>query len=56
MAYWELDGALGLTEMIVDSLRDSRLGPNEQHGLLPLLRQSVYSRLAEQWIAVCRSD
>jgi hypothetical protein len=27
-------------------LQDSRLGQNKQHGLLPLLRQSIYSRLA----------
>ena len=38
--------ALGLTEMGAESLQDSRLGQNKQHGLLPLLRQSIYSRLA----------
>ena len=42
----ELDKALGLTEMSADNLQDSRLGQNKQHGLIPLLRQSVYSRLA----------
>ena len=42
----ELDEALGLTEMSVDNLQDSRLGHNKQHGLVPLLRQSIYSRLA----------
>ena len=46
LAYRELDEALGLTEMSVDNLQDSRLGQNKQHGLVPLLRQSVYSRLA----------
>ena len=46
LAYRELDEALGLTEMSADDLQDSRLGQNKQHGLVPLLRQSVYSRLA----------
>lgn len=42
----ELDEAFGLTQMGADGLRDTRLGRNKQHGLLPLLRQSIYSRLA----------
>ena len=46
LAYRELDEALGLTEMGADVLTDSRQGRNQQHGLLPLLRQSIYSRLA----------
>jgi len=46
LAYRELDEALGLTAMSAERLQDSRLGQNQQHGLLPLLRQSVYSRLA----------
>ena len=46
LAYRELDEALGLTEMADDLLGDSRLGSNKQHGILPLLRQSIYSRLA----------
>ena len=46
MAYRELDEALGLTEMDADVLTDSRLGTNKQHLLVPLLRQSIYSRLA----------
>ena len=46
LAYRELDEALGLTEMSTKNLQDSRLGQNKQHGLLPLLRQSIYSRLA----------
>jgi len=37
LAYRELDEALGLTEMSVDNLQDSRLGQNKQHGLVPLL-------------------
>ena len=46
LAYRELDEALGLTEMGEDILTDSRLGTNKQHLLVPLLRQSIYSRLA----------
>ena len=46
LAYGELDETLGLTEMAPDALEDSRVGSNKQHGLLPLLRQSIYSRLA----------
>jgi hypothetical protein len=46
LAYRELDEALRLTATGAESLQDSRLGQNKQHGLLPLLRQSIYSRLA----------
>ena len=46
LAYRELDEALRLTETGAESVQDSRLGQNKQHGLLPLLRQSIYSRLA----------
>ena len=46
LAYRELDEALGLTERSADLLTDSRLGSNKQHQLVPLLRQSIYSRLA----------
>ena len=46
LAYRELDEALGLTEMGADLVTDSRLGTNKQHLLVPLLRQSIYSRLA----------
>ena len=46
LAYREMDEALGLTEIGADLLTDSRLGMNKQHLLLPLLRQSIYSRLA----------
>ncbi|MBM4002867.1 MAG: IS1380 family transposase, partial [Planctomycetes bacterium] len=46
VAYRELDEALGLTVLGAAGLHDARLGQNKQHGLLPLLRQSIYSRLA----------
>jgi hypothetical protein len=46
LAYRELDEALGLTKRSAERLQDSRLGENKQHGLLSLLRQSIYSRLA----------
>ncbi len=46
LAYRELDETLGLTELAQDALQDSRVGSNKQHGLSPLLRQSIYSRLA----------
>ena len=42
----ELDDALGLTEAAPRYLQESRNGRNVQHLLVPLLRQSVYSRLA----------
>ena len=46
LAYREIDETLGLTGMGLEMLTDSRLGCNKQHGLVPLLRQSIYSRLA----------
>ena len=46
LACRELDAALGLTETANDYIHESRTGCNVQHPLLPLLRQSVYSRLA----------
>src|ERR687892_2335143 len=42
----ELDDALGLTNTADDYLRESRTGRNTRHPLVPLLRQSIYSRLA----------
>jgi len=46
LACRELDGALGLTEIAPIYLRETRGGNNVQHEIVPLLRQSVYSRLA----------
>ena len=43
LACRELDAALGLTETANDYIHEGR---NVRHSLLPLLRQSVYSRLA----------
>ena len=46
LAYRELDETLGLTQIDTEILHDARLGSNKQHRLVPLLRQSIYSRLA----------
>ena len=46
LAYRELDEAFHLTEMADDAVEDSRVGKNKEHGIVPLLRQSIYSRLA----------
>jgi Transposase DDE domain group 1 len=46
LAYRELDDALTLTSTAASGLHDTRTGPNTQHSLLALLRQSIYSRLA----------
>ena len=46
LAYRELDEQLGLTARAGEFLREPRRGRNVQHELVPLLRQSVYSRLA----------
>jgi len=46
LACRELDDALGLTQMVTACLQESRGGRSVQHQLVPLLRQSVYSRLA----------
>ena len=46
LACCELDEALGLTTLSSDVLTDSRTGKNGWHGVVGLLRQSVYGRLA----------
>ncbi len=46
LTFREFDDALGLTRIAADYLQESRTGRNIHHHLVPLLRQSVYSRLA----------
>ncbi len=46
LAFRELDGALALTPIASGYLQESRTGRNIRHHLVPLLRQSIYSRLA----------
>ena len=46
LVYRELDGALELTAMANDVLKDMRTGKNTQHSMVALMRQSVFSRLA----------
>src|SRR5262245_11865229 len=46
LACGELDDALGLTEMAGETLADARTDRNGRHGLVGLLRQSVFGRLA----------
>jgi len=46
LAYRELDDALGLTEAAGGLLQDGRRGRNGWHGIVGMLRQSVFGRLA----------
>jgi hypothetical protein len=46
VAYRELDWQLALTAVARQFLTERRTGRNIQHGLVPLLRQSLHSRLA----------
>ncbi len=47
LAYRELDDALGLTAGVDKiGMADPRTGQNTQHTVIPMLRQSIYSRLA----------
>jgi hypothetical protein len=46
LAYRELDDALGPTALAGEFLADSRTGRNGWHGIVGLLRQSIYGRLA----------
>ena len=46
LACRELDDALGLSELAMETLADSRTGKNGRHALAGLLRQSVFGRLA----------
>ncbi len=45
LPYWELDDAVGLTEIVGDALTDTRRGKNGRHGLVGQFRQSVFGRL-----------
>ena len=47
LAFRELDETLGLTAMIESNFCDNRKGRNTQHNIIALLRQSIYSRLAD---------
>ena len=44
-AYWELDDALGLTEVAGKVFHDSRSGKNGWHGMTGQFRQSLFGRL-----------
>ena len=44
LAFRELDDALDLTGIASNYLQESRTGRNILHHLVPLLRQSIYSR------------
>ena len=46
LAFRELDDALDLIPIASDYLQERRTGRNIRHHLVPLLRQSIYSRLA----------
>jgi len=46
LAIQELDETLGLSRSAAEVLQEGRTGSNIRHELLPLLRQSIYSRLA----------
>ena len=46
LPFREFYEALGLTGIASDYLQDSRTGRNIRHHLVPLLRQSIFSRLA----------
>ena len=46
LAFREFDDALGLTDIAEDYLQESHTGRDIRHHLVPLLRQSIFSRLA----------
>ena len=46
LAYRELDEQLGLTALAAEKLIDPRHDRNTQHGMVALVRQGVYGRLA----------
>jgi hypothetical protein len=56
LACRELDDAVGLTEAATRDLQERRNGRHVHHRLVPLLRQSVYSRLAGDEAGMLRPD
>jgi len=46
LSFRELDDALGLTYIAAGYLQENRTDRNIRHHLVPVLRQSIYSRLA----------
>ena len=46
LLFRELDDVLGLHDLAGEHLSDTRTGHNRLHGLVGLLRQSVFGRLA----------
>jgi hypothetical protein len=56
LAYRELDEGLRLTETGAESLQDSRLGQNKQHGLLPLLLSRLIAAWQAMRMSTTRSD
>ncbi len=42
LPYWELDDAVGLTEIARDVMTNIRRGKNARHGLVGQFRQSVF--------------
>ena len=46
LVYRERDGALELTAMTSDVLRDKRAEKNTQHSMVASMRRSIFSRLA----------
>ena len=46
LANWELDDALGLSAIAVETLADGRTGKNGRHAFVGMSRQSVFGRLA----------
>ena len=52
LPYWEIDDAVGLSEIAGDVLTDTRRGKNGRHGLVGQFRQSVFGRLGGyDWLA-----
>ena len=50
MAYRELDETFRLSEVAGRPIAEGRIGKNKQQALVALLRQRIYSRLADRTI------